>query len=151
VSEKVECNSSENTCTECHLTPSCARPIQFSEMMKYLYPTGPSPETVIKNDDFKTEYDNYTTALTSGRISINGLERIIKHDNASGWCLSPKGLARIRALQDCTIFNIIHAKKNACEQGDELYGVDWPLPLFFDGENDEKCGCEYCMLEHKNY
>lgn len=75
-------------------------------------------------------YEQYCNAIKNGRISLDALQRIIRHDRSSEWKNSPQGLARVSVLQDCLTHKIA-PKKLFDDQSDELYGINWPLPLDF--------------------
>ena len=76
------------------------------------------------------QYEQYSSVLQSGQLSLDALKRIIKHDGVSGWSKTPGGLARISVLEDCLKRKII-PQKLFDERGDALYGNNWPLPLSF--------------------
>lgn len=44
-------------------------------------------------------YEQYCNAIKNGRISLDALKRIIKHDYSSEWKNSPEGLAQVFVLQ----------------------------------------------------
>lgn len=75
------------------------------------------------------EYYNYTNALVTKRLSLNGLRRIVMHDRASGWSETPDGRARRQVILDCSDGKIPFKEDD--DPGDEVYGIGWPLPLTF--------------------
>ena len=78
----------------------------------------------------QTQYNQYADVLSTGLLSLSALERIIRHDQCSGWNDSPDSLARIRVYEDC-VNKTIPFKKMEDDPIDALYGVKWPLPLVF--------------------
>lgn len=77
----------------------------------------------------KLQYEQYACVLASGQLSLDGLSRIVMHDESHEWDDS-NALARRKVLEDAKN-NIISVKKLEDEQGDLVYGVKWPLPLEF--------------------
>jgi hypothetical protein len=75
-------------------------------------------------------YSQYSDVLSSGSLSLNALQRIIRHDACSGWNNTIDGLTRIRVYEDCMNGNLPF-KKTEDDPGDALYGVSSPLPLIF--------------------
>ena len=76
------------------------------------------------------QYEQYSSVIKSGNLSLDGLKRIIKHDAVSNWSNTSGGQARIKVLHDCQN-GIIKPFKLFDELGDYLYGNSWPLPLSF--------------------
>ena len=76
------------------------------------------------------QYEQYSSVLVSGELSLDALKRIIKHDTASGWSNTSGGLARTKVLEDCENGKI-KPQKLYDKKGDMLYGNQWPLPLNF--------------------
>lgn len=76
------------------------------------------------------QYEQYTSVILSGQLSLDALNRIIRHDKANGWNTTPGGLARIQVRDDC-ISGKISLYKLHDEKGDMLYGNMWPLPPEF--------------------
>ena len=76
------------------------------------------------------QYENYKMVIESGQISLDALNRIIRHERISGWSNTMGAKARIKVLNDC-LEGKIKIKKNEDEMGDVLYGINWPLPLNF--------------------
>ena len=76
------------------------------------------------------QYEQYSSVVSSGAISLEALKRIVAHDRASGWDRTPGGLARKKVVKDCLAGTIDYKLKD--KKGDLLYGVKWPLPLNFE-------------------
>ena len=87
------------------------------------------------------QYKHYCDVIRSGKLSLDALKRIIKHDSVSGWSLTPGGLARNKVLKEC-LNGQIQPLKLFDEKGDQLYGTKWPLPLNFPGEDQCMCNCK---------
>lgn len=47
------------------------------------------------------QYEQYSSIIKSGQLSLDALERIIKHDIISGWKTTPGELSRIQIAKDC--------------------------------------------------
>lgn len=75
----------------------------------------------------ETQYYNYyVTLITSKKLSLEGLKRIITHDETSGWSKTVNGLIRLQILDDC--LKEKYSYKELDEETDILFGITWPLP-----------------------
>lgn len=86
------------------------------------------------------QYEHYSYVIMNRKLSLNALKRIIKHDDVSGWSERSDALARKQVLRDC-LSGKIESYKLKDNEGDELYGVRWPLPLQFVSDAE----CQVCF------
>lgn len=104
------------------------------------------------------EYEKYADVLYTGELSVDGLRRIIHHDNSHAFLarFNPQGsssssdpentkplleMARKQALTDVES-GLLFAKKEFDEPGDLFFGVRYPIaPVFFHIK-----GCDQTQL-----
>jgi hypothetical protein len=58
----------------------------------------------------RLQYEQYSSVIQSGNLSLDALKRIINHDKVSGWSKTPSGQARLTVLEDIHRGQIIPQK-----------------------------------------
>ena len=74
------------------------------------------------------QYEQYRYVIKNRTLSLEGLKRIIREDEA-GLLPTSAGLARMKLAENCD--HGLVACKLLDEKGDHLYGNPSPLPLTF--------------------
>lgn len=84
----------------------------------------------------KLQYEQYRYAIKTRRLSLDGLKRIIREDEAAGRSSTPAGLARMKLAENCDHGLVVC--KLLDEESDYLYGNHSPSPLSFVEKIDER-------------